>query len=136
METVDDPLKSLIKEAKRKFHRPISEEAAELLSSCDSIPEELELITANNTTGYKGVSPTSTVSGTRYKATYYCNSKARNLGTFDTVKEAARAYARAHYNFQSTQRQSSTTKDKKTRGRKRKQNKNANVKQKLVKKRR
>jgi len=68
LETVDDPLKSLIKEAKRKFHRPIAEEAAELLSSCDSIPEELDLITANNTTGYKGVSPKSSVSGTRYAA--------------------------------------------------------------------
>ena len=107
LKTVDEPLKSNIKEAKQNFHyqQRLSAETKELHAQQHdkTIPEDLDLITANNKTGYKGVKPTSTVSGTRYSAQYYCNGKVRGLGTFDTPVEAARVYARAHYLHQSKQ---------------------------------
>jgi len=64
----------------------------------NTIPKDLDLITStNNDTGYKGVKKVSRGSK---PARYTVNFKEISLGTFDTLEEAAREYAKAYYVYQ------------------------------------
>jgi len=90
-EKVLNPNKKMEAEKKRTNDETI-EFRAQLQDSI--IPENLDLITANSKSGYKGVSRKPTTSG---PARYTVVFKGRGLGTFDTAEEAAREYARAHY---------------------------------------
>ena len=84
--------KSTKSEAKKAKKKPrLADETKEFLDQLqDIVPEDLDLITSDNTTGYHGVRKSGK---TRYKAVF----KERQLGTFDTLEEAAREYAKAHY---------------------------------------
>lgn len=47
----------------------------------------------NNTTGYKGVIPVLSKKGVvKFQAAIYVNNKKKHLGTYDTAKDAAKAY--------------------------------------------